>query len=169
LIKFGNAVETQNHPSLHLLPYHEVLPKRSFLPNQLRCSLLLPVRASVPQGSVLGPSLYTADLPQAILSTKETHHTVSDNLQSHLDSLHSWCKHWNIKLNQSKSVQVTFTLRRATCPSVFINQISISIANTTKYLGLYFDRRLKWNPHTILKRQDVNRRYKLILRLLDNR
>jgi hypothetical protein len=105
----------------------------------------------------------------AILSTNETPHTASDNQQSHLDSLHSWCKHWGIKLNQSKSVKVTFTLRRATCPSVFINQIPIPVAKTAKYLGLYLDQRLTWNPHTRLKRQDVNRRYKMMLRLLDNR
>jgi hypothetical protein len=57
------------------------------------CSSLLPVRASVTQGSVLGPFLYTADVPQhpsttfcsfaddmAILSTNETPHAASDNL-----------------------------------------------------------------------------------------
>ena len=34
-----------------------------------------------------------------------------------------------------------------------------------RYLGLYLDKRLSWNPHTRLKRKDLNRLY----RLLDHR
>jgi hypothetical protein len=38
-----------------------------------------------------------------------------------------------------------------------------------KYLGLYIDKRLTWNPQTRLKRQELNVRYRLLLRLLDDR
>jgi Reverse transcriptase (RNA-dependent DNA polymerase) len=141
--------------------------------------------AGVPQGSILSPilySVYTADLPShpsttlhtfaddtCILAPHEDPDQASSLLQNHLHSLETWFRRWRIKINTAKCQHITFTLRRATCPPVYINQTSLPVTDVVRYLGLYIDKRLTWNPHTRLKRKDLNRRYKLLMRLLDNR
>ena len=73
------------------------------------------------------------------------------------------------KINPQKSQYVIFTLNKSFCPPVFLNRIPLPTADVVKYLGLYIDKRLTWNPHTRLKRQETNTRYRTLLRILDNR
>ncbi|KAL1140682.1 hypothetical protein AAG570_000612 [Ranatra chinensis] len=40
---------------------------------------------------------------------------------------------------------------------------------TVRYLGLYIDKRVTWNPHTRLKRIDLNRKFGLLRNLLHRR
>ena len=63
---------------------------------------------------------------------------------------------------------ITFTPRKSVCPPVFLSQTPNPTCNIVCYLGLYMDKRLTWNPHTRLKRQETNRCYKMLLQLLDN-
>jgi hypothetical protein len=51
-----------------------------------------------------------------------------------------------MKANETKSVHVTFTTRRKTCPNVQIPQ-----ENHAKYLGLHLDRHLTWHTHIFAK------------------
>jgi hypothetical protein len=62
-------------------------------------------------------------------------------------------------------IRFTFTLRKSSCPQDFLNGIPLPSA-VVKYLGLYIDKRLTWNLLILIKRQEVNVRYRL---LLDNR
>ncbi|KAH8394325.1 hypothetical protein KR215_002096, partial [Drosophila sulfurigaster] len=78
----------------------------------------------VPQGSVLGPvlyTLYTADMPAtnnctiatyaddtAILATSSSRDEASQLLQSELSLIEAWFLRWKIKINSLKSVQITF-------------------------------------------------------------
>jgi hypothetical protein len=108
---------------------------------------------------------YYGDLPTSIHTTTGT---VADDtviLARHDDPvtvLHklgpsrptrSLPKKWKININVTKSVQVTFTLRKEQCPAVHINNTVISQSPTAKYLGLHLDSRLTWTQHIDKKKK----------------
>ena len=86
------------------------------------------IQAGVPQGSVMGPTLYllyTADLPltegvvigifaddTAALAVDTCPSKASAKLQVCLDNISNWTRVWRIKTNETKSVHVSFTMRR---------------------------------------------------------
>jgi hypothetical protein len=81
--------------------------------------------------------LYTADLPTtnnttiatiaddtALLATNSDPALASQQRKYHLDLLQEWRDKWNIKINQTKSSQITFTTKRT---NVTINNIQIPV------------------------------------------
>jgi hypothetical protein len=62
-------------------------------------------------------------------------------------------KKWKIKVNESKSSHIKFTLRKDHCPAVNMNQTNIPQTETIKYLSLLFDFKLNLKEHVAKKKQ----------------
>jgi hypothetical protein len=174
---------------LRFLPPDYYLILQSFLTDRYfsvsqgnALSSFYPVKAGVPQGSILSPllyNIYTSDIPSsnnvllasyaddiAILASTPDFTETSIILQNHVYHLEKWLTKWRIKINTTKTVHSTFTLRRSTCPSIFLNNTAIPQANSIRYLGLLIDRRLTWNDHVKIKRITLDNRFKQLYRLL---
>lgn len=79
----------------------------------------------------------------------------SRNLQANLDKIQQWLKTWRIKANESKSIHVTFTMKKGNCSTVTLNRQQLKHADSAKYLGLHIDRRLNWQKHIFTKRKQL--------------
>ena len=99
---------------------------------------------------------------QLYLQTHANPTTASHNLQEHLLTIEKWLQKWKIKVNETKSSHITFTLRKDHCPAVSINQTFIQQVESVKYLGLHFDRRLNWKQHIAKKRKQTDLKTKEI-------
>ena len=65
-------------------------------------------------------------------------------------------KKWRRKANETKSVQVTFTLKRKTCPPVQLNDKQLTQTDDVKYLAIHLDRKLTWRKHITAKRKQLD-------------
>jgi hypothetical protein len=135
-------------------------------------SELQPIKAGVPQGSVLGSTLYvlyTSNLTTStnttlgtfaddtvILSVNEDSRRAASDLQHHLNTLQTWFEKWRIRINESKSCSITFTFRKSSTPAVTINDIQIPRKTEIKYLGMTIDSKLTWKQHIVKKPKQVN-------------
>lgn len=170
-------------PTPYYLLLKSYLDKRKFFVNiNEENSEIGVIQSGVPQGSVLGPvlyTLYTSDFPTsdsvtiatyaddtAILASNICPVEASKAIQNQLNNTQSWLNKWNIKVNAEKSIHVTFTLRKEECPAVVLNSVIIPKSNCVKYLGLNMDRRLTWKQHITLKRKQLNIKTKKMYWLL---
>ena len=151
-------------PALYFLLVKSYLSDRTFVVRlNSNHSNYYNILAGVPQGSDIAPFLYnifTHDIPKTsftelssytdvtvIVASNENPNTVSSILQRHLNIIDLWTKRWKIKINQTKSSFITFTLKKGFCPVVTLNNIPILSFSKVKYLGLILDSKLTWDPH----------------------
>lgn len=124
-----------------------------------------PVKASCPQGSLLGPILfncYINDIPQtpktkiclfaddtAILARARTPKLIGKHLQHHISLIEKWLINWKIKINVDKTAAVLFhkKKRNSTPPKITMYNTPIVWSNSAKYLGIFLDNKLNWNAH----------------------
>lgn len=67
-----------------------------------------------------------------------------------------WAKRWKTGINERKSCNVTFTLRKADPQyKVYINDQPIPQVDTAKYLGMHLDARLNWKHHVRQKAAQI--------------
>lgn len=134
------------------------------------------ISAGIPQGSVLGPilfTLYTRDLPNiegttvatfaddtAILAVGKDIAEATSKLQNAVNSVSIWTRKWRILLNEAKSVHVNFTNQHVNWIPVELNSNQIPHANTAKYLGMTLDAKLRWKEHIKKKKEELNIKYR---------
>lgn len=123
----------------------------------------------VPQGSVLGPllfSMFINDLPSAV--SNSYCHLFADDVQLHirgpisnvqetilklnedLANVYSWSCSNRLKLNPDKSTYIIISrkkLIRSDMPNVVMNESILSRSEGVKNLGVWFDERLDWSLH----------------------
>jgi hypothetical protein len=61
-----------------------------------------------------------------------------------------------MKVNETKSVQVTFTLKKNKCPPVQLNNKQLTQPEEIKYLGIHLDRKHTWRKHLFTKRKQLD-------------
>ena len=116
------------------------------------------IPAGVPQGSVLGPLLFTAyrvDLPTAcinantecsqladdtaIIAAHEKCLAAEEHLQSAVTTAAQWLKDWHLPVNESKTTVTHFHHTNRTPPrppSITLNDTNLTVASRHHHLGL---------------------------------
>ena len=143
------------------------------------------ITAGVPQGSVLGPilySLYINDVPEehnctlatyaddtAILTTGKSVEEATAKLERAAHNIVTWTRRWRIKLNEDKSVYINFTNKNCKQMTMILNGMSLQAANTAKYLGMTLDAKLHWKTHIKMKQEEIKIRFRKLYWLLGRR
>ena len=134
-----------------------------------RYSRQISLKYGVPQGSILGPllfSLYINDLPLFIktlialfaddtttYSSSNNLKTLTSNLQDILDKLLNWTDLNHMVLSSEKTKYMLITTRQkrqnisSNPPSVYIKDKKLEEVDKHKVLGLIIDNNLSWSCH----------------------
>jgi len=143
------------------------------------------VHVGVPQGSILGPllfSIYMNDLPSVTQDCQlnmycddmELHYSSGDlllaqsGLQSDLDSVDFWLRTNRLCLSVKKSSVMLIGSRQKLRDSVLCIKIDgkqLSQVPALKYLGVYIDENLTWQKHSQYVYQRVQSRLHCLYRL----
>ena len=131
-----------------------------------------PITAGVPQGSALGPllfSLYINNIPKptdhrifnaiyaddtAVVATSYCPDVLQNILQPHLDRLDGFFLRYGLKVNPDKCQAIVFSTRRDIAPpNLTLSNAPLRWIKTIKYLGVTLDSRLTFQHHIKMVKQ----------------
>ena len=143
------------------------------------------VKSGIPQGTVLGPTLfliYINDLPQSLLNEcalfaddttayglGKLSKTICSSLSSDMDSAADWAKTWGMLFNAEKSEHLSIK-QSSSSPSssdshVIMGGIQIPKVTEHKHLGITIQSSLKWSRHICNEYTACARRVGILRRL----
>ena len=141
-----------------------------------KCSECVEVTSGVPQGSVLGPTLFIFfinDMPDVVCSTIKifaddtkvytgtTSLENTENLQISIDNLLNWSDDWQIKFNTDKC-KVLHIGKENPCRTYCMKDIVLEETASEKDLGVIMDEDLKFDEHIIMSVKKANKLVGLI-------
>ena len=174
----------------HLLPTNACSLLRCYLTNRTfyvtrdgADSTYRTIAAGVPQGSILGPllyTLYTPDIPTpppptmlatfaddtALLTPSPSYSEAIIPTNAALAEFSSWAKRWKIAVNSSKSVHVDYALRPHGYEPLYLDGTAIPHSTSARYLGIHLDQRLTYKEYIDSKKKELNIRFRRMSWLL---
>jgi hypothetical protein len=126
----------------------------------------LTVSSGVPQGSVLGPTLfliYINDLPEAVtcgvslyaddtlLYSEVNNNEDKHRFQMNIDALHGWSTRWKMPFNTDKCEVITFSKGPSANPEYSLGGSPLNCVQQTRYLGIEMQSNLKFDKHIASK------------------
>ena len=131
----------------------------------------LEVSSGVPQGSVLGPTLfliYINDLPLRVDCSVSLYaddtllyqpvDTIDEavQFQSNIDAVHKWSVDWKMPFNDKKCKVIAFGSQNYR-PTYKLGEAEMDWTDTTTYLGVVMQSNLKFNQHIALKKDKASK------------
>lgn len=165
----------QNYPEILIRLIHSYITNRKFkvVINDTK-SRTKEIEAGVPQGSVLGPQLFSIflnDIPEfertnialfaddtAIYAHSFCAVVAAKQIQIHLNMLEKYYSQWKVTLNPEKTELIVFS-KKMTGNKIFspvkVYGQQVAPSNNVKYLGVHLDSKLTYKHHLKMAIQKV--------------
>ena len=138
------------------------------------------VTSGVPQGSVLGPSLFLVFINDIVDDTSSSIRLFADDsviyknietyndhlvLQEDINKLFSWSERWQMSFNVQKCYVLSITRKTVwkSCYTYTMSDQDLPVVSSSKYLGVTISDKLKWSDHI----KDVTAGSRKVLGLLE--